>query len=125
MESRHPCSPRVKKFKTLISATKVLPTIFWDASGVLYMAFLTKGLTVNSDRVHKHRIQWKKLKLTMVPQPRLGTIGLLVVPKIQGDVERSTFFNRCQRSGSHAQMDKQPTRIFLHGRNEEMDRKIE
>ncbi|GFY15214.1 histone-lysine N-methyltransferase SETMAR [Trichonephila clavipes] len=25
-------------------------TIFWDASGVLYSEFLTKGLTVNSDR---------------------------------------------------------------------------
>ncbi|GFW14781.1 hypothetical protein TNCV_1562441 [Trichonephila clavipes] len=24
--------------------------IFWDESGVLYMEFLTKGLTVNSDR---------------------------------------------------------------------------
>jgi len=25
-------------------------TIFWDASGVLYMEFLTKGSTVSSDR---------------------------------------------------------------------------
>ncbi|GFY36666.1 uncharacterized protein TNCV_28701 [Trichonephila clavipes] len=49
MEYRHPGSPSVKKFKTLISATKVMLTIFWDVSGVLHMEFLTKGLKVNSD----------------------------------------------------------------------------
>ncbi|GFU51944.1 hypothetical protein TNCV_3734491 [Trichonephila clavipes] len=33
-----------------MSATKVMLTIFWDASGVLYTEFLTKGLTVVSNR---------------------------------------------------------------------------
>ncbi|GFW86506.1 hypothetical protein TNCV_4332901 [Trichonephila clavipes] len=33
-----------------MSATKVILSIFWDASGVFYTGFLTKGLTVNSDR---------------------------------------------------------------------------
>ncbi|GFV00515.1 hypothetical protein TNCV_3644931 [Trichonephila clavipes] len=57
--------------------------------------------------------------------PRFGTVGLMIVPKIEGDVERSTFFNKCRSSGSRAQMDTQPSRIFRHGRNEEMDRTIE
>ncbi|GFW04892.1 hypothetical protein TNCV_4881271 [Trichonephila clavipes] len=50
MEHRHRGSPSFKKLKTLMSATKVMHIIFWDASGELYMEFLTKGLTVNSDR---------------------------------------------------------------------------
>ncbi|GFU06128.1 hypothetical protein TNCV_4764631 [Trichonephila clavipes] len=50
MEYHHPGSPRVKKFKTLMSAAKVMFTIFWVASGMLYTEFLTKGLTVSSDR---------------------------------------------------------------------------
>ncbi|GFV71338.1 hypothetical protein TNCV_3133291 [Trichonephila clavipes] len=48
MKYRYPGSPRVKKFKTL-SATKIMLTIFWDTSGVLYTTFLTKVLKVNSD----------------------------------------------------------------------------
>jgi len=58
-------------------------------------------------------------------QPRLGTVRLLVVPKIEGDIKRSTFFIGCQSWGSCAQMDQQPTRNFLHGRNEQMERTTE
>jgi len=54
-------------------------------------------------------------------QPRFGTVRLLVVPKIEGDVKRSTFFIGCRSWGSCAQMDQQPTRNFLHGQNEQMD----
>jgi len=45
-------------------------------------------------------------------------------PKIEGDLKSSTFFIRCQSWGSCAQMDQQPTRNFLHERNEQMDRII-
>ena len=58
-------------------------------------------------------------------EPRFGTVRLLVVPKIEGDVKKSTFFIGCRSWGSCAQMDQQPTRNFLHGRNEQMDRRIE
>ncbi|GFU43264.1 hypothetical protein TNCV_1567111 [Trichonephila clavipes] len=51
MEYRHPGYPSVKQLKTLMSASKVMFTIFWDASGVLYKEFLTKRLTVNSRQV--------------------------------------------------------------------------
>jgi len=49
-EYRHPGSPNVKKFKTVPSAKKFMLAIFRDAVGVLYVEFLTKGSTVNSDR---------------------------------------------------------------------------
>jgi histone-lysine N-methyltransferase SETMAR len=50
MEHRHPGSPSVKKFKTVPSGKRVMLNIFWDARGVLYMVFLAKESTVNSDR---------------------------------------------------------------------------
>ncbi|GFT28566.1 uncharacterized protein TNCV_429601 [Trichonephila clavipes] len=50
MEYCHSGSPSVKVFKVLMSATKIMLTIFWDASGVLYTEFLTKELTMNSNR---------------------------------------------------------------------------
>ena len=51
MECHHPGSPSLKKSKTVPSAQKkVMLTIFWDARGVLYAEFLTKGSAVNSDR---------------------------------------------------------------------------
>jgi len=50
MEYRHPGSPSVKKFRTVPSAKKFVLTIFWDARGMLYMEFMTKGSMVNSDR---------------------------------------------------------------------------
>ncbi|GFY14829.1 hypothetical protein TNCV_648721 [Trichonephila clavipes] len=83
-----------------MSATKVMLTIFWNASGVLYTEFLTKGLTVNSDSSD-------------------------LAHNIEGDIERSTVFNGCRNSGSRAQMDMQPAGIFMHGRKEKMVRTIE
>ncbi|GFV50466.1 hypothetical protein TNCV_1861471 [Trichonephila clavipes] len=50
MEYRHLGSPSVKKYKTLMPAANFMLPMFWNASGVLNMEFLTKGVTVNSDR---------------------------------------------------------------------------
>ncbi|GFW12740.1 hypothetical protein TNCV_3884501 [Trichonephila clavipes] len=70
-----------------------------------------------------------KLKFTVVPQPpnspHLAPSDFQFFLKIKGDVGMSTFFNVCRISGSHAQINTQPTRIYLHGRKEEIDRMIE
>ena len=41
-----PGSPRPKKFKTKLSAGKVIATVFWDAKGVIILDFLTKRSTI-------------------------------------------------------------------------------
>ena len=41
--------------------------------------------------------------------------------QIAGDIKRSTFFIGCRSWGSCVQMDLQPTRNFLHGRDEQTD----
>ncbi|GFT46663.1 hypothetical protein TNCV_3184721 [Trichonephila clavipes] len=99
MKYRHSGFLSVKKYKPLMSAAKSMLTIFWDASGVPYTDFLTKGFAVNSNRYCatlpslKQRIRRttseknvfhddakphcsaqtqyviRKLKLTVVPQP--------------------------------------------------------
>jgi len=47
---RHTTSPKPKKFKTTLSAGKVMATVFWDRKGVLLVDFLPKGETINSER---------------------------------------------------------------------------
>ena len=41
-----PGSPRPKKFKTQLSAGKVMATVFWDAQGVIILDFLAKKSTI-------------------------------------------------------------------------------
>ena len=43
-----PGSPRPKKFKTQLSAGKVMATEFWDAKGVIMLDFLPKRSTITS-----------------------------------------------------------------------------
>jgi hypothetical protein len=50
MTWKHALSPPSKKFKTTRSAKKIMVTVFWDHKGVLLVAFLTQGDTVNADR---------------------------------------------------------------------------
>ena len=45
-QSIGPGSPRPKKFKTQPSAGKVMATVFWDAQGVIMLAFLAKKSTI-------------------------------------------------------------------------------
>jgi len=47
MEYRHTSSPRLKKFKTMLSAGKILLTVFWDSQRVYMTEFLEAGKTVN------------------------------------------------------------------------------
>ncbi|GFV87041.1 hypothetical protein TNCV_5112591 [Trichonephila clavipes] len=57
MEYLHPRTPSVKKFKTLMSTTKVMLDIFWDASGH------TQDVHAQTQDVVR------KLNFTVVPQP--------------------------------------------------------
>jgi len=50
MEYRHTSSPRLKKFKTMPSAGKILLTVFSDSQRVCMTEFLEAGKTVNSAR---------------------------------------------------------------------------
>ncbi|GFV70366.1 putative transposase [Trichonephila clavipes] len=34
---KHPSSPRAKKFKQILSAGKIMASIFWDRKGVLFV----------------------------------------------------------------------------------------
>jgi histone-lysine N-methyltransferase SETMAR len=49
MEWHHPQSPRKKKFKTAPSAGKVMVTVFWDCDGVILVAVMPRGATINSE----------------------------------------------------------------------------
>lgn len=49
MQWKHLNSPRVKKFKTVLSPKKVLATVFWDRRGVIHAEYLKYGNTVNAD----------------------------------------------------------------------------
>lgn len=47
---KHPSSPRAKKFKQILSAGKIMASVFWDRKGVLLCEFLPRGTTINADR---------------------------------------------------------------------------
>jgi hypothetical protein len=50
MEWKHPGSPVKNKFKSQLSAGKVLLTIFWDSQGGILGHDLKRGATTNSVR---------------------------------------------------------------------------
>ncbi|UYV72103.1 hypothetical protein LAZ67_9001818 [Cordylochernes scorpioides] len=47
---KHFSSPKPLKFKQMLSAGKLMATIFWDRKGILLCDFMRRGTTVNSDR---------------------------------------------------------------------------
>jgi histone-lysine N-methyltransferase SETMAR len=50
MEYHHKVSPAKKKFKTQVSARKLMATVFWDADGFIHLDLLESGTTINSER---------------------------------------------------------------------------
>ena len=47
---KHPSSPRPKKFKQILSAGKIMASVFWDRKGILLCEFMPCGTTINADR---------------------------------------------------------------------------
>ncbi|GFX45407.1 hypothetical protein TNCV_1026671 [Trichonephila clavipes] len=97
MVYRHTGSRSVKNIKTLMSATKVMLTIFSDTSGELYTEFLTKGLTANSDSAQTQDVL-EKLKFTVVPQlpysPDLALSNFWLFPKLKETLKGRRFQRR-------------------------------
>lgn len=74
---KHTASPPVKKFKTVPSAGKVMATVFWDIKGVLLVAFLRHGETVNASG---YQGTLKQLKEAIrKKRPGLQTEGVLLL----------------------------------------------
>lgn len=46
---KRPGSPPPKKAKAVLSANKVMASVFWDSKGVIMVDFLGKGETINAD----------------------------------------------------------------------------
>jgi hypothetical protein len=49
MKWQHSASPKTKKFKQMLSAGKMMCTVFWDRCDVLLIDFMTQGTTINAD----------------------------------------------------------------------------
>jgi len=47
---RHTTSPSTKKFKTTISAKKIMASVFWDHKGIILIEYLPQGETINAAR---------------------------------------------------------------------------
>ncbi|GFX90006.1 hypothetical protein TNCV_887041 [Trichonephila clavipes] len=73
--------------------------------------------------VESKRIPNWHLKIAQSQGLDLAPLDFWLFPKLK--TLKGKLSNGCQSSGSRTQMDTQPTRIFLHGRNKEMDRTIE
>ena len=49
MQWKHPSSPPPKKAKVVSSAGKMMASLFWDAKGIVFIAYLQKGQTINGE----------------------------------------------------------------------------
>jgi hypothetical protein len=75
MQYRHTSSPRLKKFKTVLSAGKILLTVFWVSQRVYMTEFLEAGNTVNSARYNETikklrrrvcRVRWSTSRILLL-----------------------------------------------------------
>jgi hypothetical protein len=48
MEWCHKGFPPPKKFKTKLSAGKIVTSVFWDSEGVIHVDFLPHGIKINA-----------------------------------------------------------------------------
>jgi len=98
-----------------------------NQAGKKYVSFASQQCKATSQCTNSGRYDKPEIHSGSTPslQPRFGTVRLLVVPKIEGDLKRSTFFIGRWSWGISVQMDQQPTSNFLHRRNEKMNRMTE
>lgn len=47
---RHTSSPAAKKFKTRISAKKIMASVFWEHKGIILIEYMPKGETINAEK---------------------------------------------------------------------------
>ena len=70
-------TPRPKKFKTQLSAGKVMATVFWDAKGIIMLDFLPKRSTITgvyyANLLHQLR--------TAIREKRRGKLSKGVLPQ--------------------------------------------
>jgi hypothetical protein len=75
MQWRHRASPKGKKFKQMLSARKIMCTVFWDRRGVLLIDFMTQGIIVIAD-VYCQTVS--KLRRAIRNKRRLLSCGALL-----------------------------------------------
>ena len=46
MQWKHPGSPPPKKFRTQLSASKVMVTVFWDSKGIILIDYKPAGTSI-------------------------------------------------------------------------------
>jgi hypothetical protein len=49
VEWHHASFPKKKKFGAAPSAGKIMVTVFWDSEGLLHVAIIIRGTTINSE----------------------------------------------------------------------------
>ena len=68
MEWWHSGWPRPKKFRVQKSAGTVLPSIFWDQDGILFIDYLPKGQTINAEYYSPLLVQLKDILKEKTPR---------------------------------------------------------
>jgi histone-lysine N-methyltransferase SETMAR len=88
MQYRQTSSPRLKKFKTVPSAGKILLTVFWDSQRVYITEFLEAGNTVNSARYIE---TIKNLRRRVCRVRRSASLILLLYDNARPQTARATI----------------------------------
>ena len=88
-----PGEPTPKKAKTILSANKVMATVFWDAKGIIFIDYLEKGKTINGqyyaellqrlkDEVKNKRPHLAKKKIMFHHDNALANSSIVAMTKI-------------------------------------------
>ena len=84
-----PGSPRPKKFKTQLSAGKVMATVFWDSEGATVLDFLPKRSTITGVYYANLLDQLR----TAIPEKRQEDNARVQLAKLQWMLQSETSIN--------------------------------